>query len=472
MLDSIPDITDKDLEHDNRQLWLKALTAIQQNNEAYAVNLILPVVVNNPGFLKARVTLRKCADIALGDRSEGGSKFLGITIGGGSKGVSSKLKSLAKKDPLASLAEIEKELVKDPHNPELNELLYSSSALLGMNSTAEFALETVRQHAPENTKILHKLAGFYISSQKFAEAAAVYQTIAKNNPSDSAAVKGEKDCMAKASMQASTETSLDGTVNLKMRDDSLRVELEQQSRTGLTQDQLFLRRDQLIASYNENQQDLGTAKSLAETYEQLDNFSDAHSFYSWAYQLSEGDKTLQSKAHEMKSRADQDVILQLETALAADPGNAELLAQLEQTKTLSAQQNLADYEARVEENPTDGTLRYELGKAYYTAGRFGDAIPHLQQAKNNPAIETKVLLLLGQTFDAKGMTDMAIDQLNTAKAKIPVMDGTKKETLYQLALLHEKAGNKELYIEHLKEVYSADYNYRDGDVARRVESSY
>lgn len=470
MFESIPETTESTLEANDRQLWLKALSSIQQNNEAYAVNLLLPVVTNNPGFLEARKTLRKCQAVAAGSKSSGGTKVFGLSIGGGSKGASSKTKSLAKKDPTTALGEIEKELGDDPHNAELNDLIHDCAAALGMIGTAEFALETVHKHAPSNTKILHKLASFYVASKKFTEAAKVYQTIAKEDPTDSTAVKGEKDCMAKASMQSSTETAADGSVNLKMRDDSLRVELEKQSKTGLTKEQLGERRDQLIAAYNQNQNDLGTVQSLAETYEQLDDFPNAYTFYSWAYQLSENDKTIQNKASDMKSKADKINIEAVESALAADPTNADLQAQLKELKSSTLAERIADCEARVEQNPTDGLLRYDLGKAYYEAERFGDAIPHLQQAKTNPAIETKVLLLLGQTFDAKGMTDMAIDQLNNANERIVIMDGIKKETLYQLALLHEKTDNKEQYIECLKEIYSADYGYRD--VAQRVESSY
>ena len=54
---------------------------------------------------------------------------------------------------------------------------------------------------------------------------------------------------------------------------------------------------------------------------------------------------------------------------------------------------------------TDPQLRFELGTALYNSGDHSAAIPHLQQATRNPHIRTKVLLLLGRTFRAKGMFD-------------------------------------------------------------------
>jgi hypothetical protein len=50
------------------------------------------------------------------------------------------------------------------------------------------------------------------------------------------------------------------------------------------------------------------------------------------------------------------------------------------------------------------------------------------------------------------------------------MDETKKELLYNVALLFEKLGNQADYLDALKQIYAVDYGYRD--VAERVERSY
>mgnify|MGYP000483219933 CR=1 FL=1 len=70
----------------------------------------------------------------------------------------------------------------------------------------------------------------------------------------------------------------------------------------------------------------------------------------------------------------------------------------------------------------------------------------------------------------KVMLDLAVQQLKAAASEMVGMDLVKKETLYRLALLHEKMGNQADYVNSLKEIYEADYGYRD--VANRVESSY
>jgi len=50
------------------------------------------------------------------------------------------------------------------------------------------------------------------------------------------------------------------------------------------------------------------------------------------------------------------------------------------------------------------------------------------------------------------------------------MDAMKKEIVYNLGLVYEQMGEGEKSIEAMKQVYEADYGYRD--VATRVESSY
>ena len=104
------------------------------------------------------------------------------------------------------------------------------------------------------------------------------------------------------------------------------------------------------------------------------------------------------------------------------------------------------------------------------AGKHSEAIPHLQQATRNPHIRTKVLLLLGRTFYAKGMVDLAIKQLSDANAELIAMDSTKKEILFELGVIYHDADRKDEGLECFKQIYEIDYGYRD--VAARVEGSY
>ncbi len=239
---------------------------------------------------------------------------------------------------------------------------------------------------------------------------------------------------------------------------------------GLTREQLEARRDRVIAKYNEDPNHLGTSKELAGLYEQLEDWHNAHTFYHWAHSLSNGDVALATKAGAMKDRALETDLKNLEAAVAADPDNAELKEALGQRRAERQAEQVDEAQKRVDQNPTDPQLRFELGSALYNIGDHSAAIPHLQQATRNPHIRTKVLLLLGRTFRAKNMYDIAIKQLSDALADLVAMDTTKKEVLYEKGLIHEEMGDKVAALDSFKQIYEVDYGYRD--VARRVESSY
>jgi tetratricopeptide (TPR) repeat protein len=262
--------------------------------------------------------------------------------------------------------------------------------------------------------------------------------------------------------------------NANMRDlmkDSAQVEeLEKASRTGLTQDQLEDRRDNIVEKYNEDPNNLATVKELATIYEQLEDWHNAHTFYHWAHSLSAGDVALSAKAAAMKDRAIDSDLKSLGAAAAAEPDNLELKVALAARRADRLAEQVQEAQRRVDQNPTDPQLRFELGTALYNSGDLSGAIPHLQQATRNPYIRTKVLLLLGLTFKAKGMFDLSIKQLTDALSDLHAMDHVKKEVLYEKGLIHGEMGDKASALDCFKQIYEVDYGYRD--VAQRVESSY
>ena len=446
-----------DLPKSLGDLVLKADAAIEQNNLAYAVKLFLSVLKAEPGFVEGRRKLR-ASEMKLA----GPPKKKGLFGGGGA----GKLKGKAKKDPVGVIDDIERELEKDPYNAGLNELLHEVAFNLNMLDTAAFALETVRRATPDNTKLLHKLAQFYENRNMPEEAAGVYKDIVKVDPTDTDAVKGEKDMTARASMARSQDAS--GA--LVKKDDDEALALEKASRAAMTQDQMEEKLDQLVQQYNEDVNNFDVVKQLAALYEQMEDWAMAQQMFEWAHSLSAGDAALKMKANNMKDRAGEEEVRSLEARVEENPDDEEAQAALDEYQHTRAAAQVDERRRRVDQNPTDPQLRYDLGQALYHAGEYSEAIPHLQQATRNPHIRTRVLLLLGRTFDAKGMSDMAIKQLSDANAELTVMDKTKKEVLYELGIIHEKVESGDEALSCFKQIYEVDYGYRD--VAHRVESSY
>lgn len=452
------EISEKELSLKLTPLWLKAINAVQASNLDYAITLLQALLKDCPEFLEGRKLLRKCELQLTG----GVKKKAGLFDMSGIK-----FNSQLKKDPLGTLPLIEKDLEKDPLNETLNELLFETCLKLELFETAAFALETIRQ--TDHAKPLHKLAAFYISRDMPALAMEVYNDIIKKHPTDGSAIKGAKDASARASMQKQ-KWDENTDVRTLMHNTAEVEELEKASRTGLTTEQLIERRNKTIGKYNENTNNFTIVKELAAIYEQLEDWHNAQTFYSWAHSLSAGDVALATKAFMMNDRALEADLKALETSVAADPDNVELRAALDARRADRLTEQVLECQRRVDQNPTDPQLRYELGTALYNSGDFSGAILHLQQATRSPHIRTRVLLLLGRTFKSKGMPDLAVKQLSDALADLHAMDSLKKQVLYEKGLIHEEMSDKAAALDSFKQIYEVDYSYRD--VAKRVESSY
>lgn len=461
-VNEVREITEAELPAALKDHWKNAKASVERNNAGYAIKFLQAILKEEPGFLNARKLLRQAEINETG--ATPGSNKKGLFGGGGGGAMARQ----AKKDPTGALVALEKELEKDPFNVGLNEVLHDIALRMNLMGTSSFALETARKGSPENTKVAHKLAQYYVARDMHSEASVVYRDIVKQDPADGEAVKGEKDCSAKASMQKN-RMSEDSSFKDMVKGDEA-AELEKASRQSLTKEQLEERAGELAAKYEADPNNLAVVKQLALTYEQLEDWTSSHQFYSWAHELSSGDVALKNKADEVKDRAADKYIKDVEVAAAADPDNAELQAQFAEIQQARIIERLQECKLRVDQNPTDPKMRYDLGHAFYDAGDYSEAIPHLQQATRNPHIRTKVLLLLGRTFDAKGMTDLSIKQLKDANDELTQMDNTKKEILYELGVIYSKAEKKDEALECFKQIYEIDYGYRD--VAARVEGSY
>lgn len=451
-------ITDRQLPQAEMGLWMKAQQAVEARNYKYAVSILRTLIKRAPGFLEGRKVLRACEVKVTPDAGRRSSLFGGVRL------------TTARKDPEATLVSIEDDLERDPYSVTANETLFAAASDLNLPELAAFALETICQGQPNAKKHLHILANHYIKNEQFAEAAETYRRILQVDRTDPIAMRGEKDCAARASMkQGNWEAS--GDFRTKMKNQNATAELESGDKVGLTRAEMEARLAQLSGEYAADNTNLQVVKDIASIYEQMEDYGNAYSFYAYAFQLSgSADISINDKAMEMHEKALQAELAYYEQILAGDPNNEEAKANLAARRKEVAQAVVADAKARVEANPTDAQLQFKYGQALFDAEAFSEAIPPLQRARTNPNLRIKAMLMLGKCYAAKNMTDMAIRQLEEANNELVMMDDTKKEILYMIGALYEKAGDSAKSLENFKVIYEVDYGYRD--VATKVESAY
>ncbi|GAT35134.1 tetratricopeptide repeat-containing protein [Terrimicrobium sacchariphilum] len=464
----MPVITEKELPEAQRAPWLKAMSAMELRNYGYAIQLLQGVLKACPNFLVGRQLVRKAA-IA---KNSGKKSLLGGLSGASFNTI--KVQSLIKKDPVAALDTIEKSLENEPHNPAANQLLKEAALAANMPEVAEFALQTIIEGNPKDTKTMHELAKLLLSTGQPQKAVDIYGKIVQVTPNDLAAVKGGKDAAAAASMQRGGWEKEETTYRDLIRNKDEAVALEQQNRVVRSEEMIDNLLADLHARVEQDPSNVDVSRRIAEMYEQKEDLESAVNWYNYAVQLTSGsDSSLVRKLSDLRLKQYDVAIAGYEEYLAANgsaPEAAEYATQLEDIKRQRAALLFEEAQKRVERNPTDLALRFELGEILVAAGNYKDAIPELQRAQQNPSVRLRAMSLLGECYTGRGMYDLASKILEKAKSELYQMDATKKEITYKLGMVFEKMGQADKCIECMKEIYEVDYSFRD--VAERVEGSY
>jgi tetratricopeptide (TPR) repeat protein len=460
--------TEKELSDAQRSHWLKAVAAIEMRNFGYAISLLQGILKQEPEFLNGRQLLRR-AEITKAKSEKKG--FFNVSTS--SFGVM-KAQREVKKDPKHAVELLEKVLEDEPYNRQANLALKEAAVAAGWPQIGVFALETVLEEKSGDTKILHELGRLLHNLGESDREVEIYNRITEVDPTDGEALRLGKDAAARASMKSGGWTEAESYRDL-IKDKELAVSLEQQNRMALTGESLDQQITETYELHQAEPQSVNHARRLGSLYEQKEDFESAIAWFQYAADLTNGtDPGLVRKVSDLGMKHSEREIAEHERFLAEHgpdvEGYADRLAALEAAKKARAEILIDDAKKRLERNPTDLQLRFELGEHLLNAGDYREALPELQRARQNPSARLKAMNLLGRCYRELGMLDLAVKQLEEAGREILSMEPMKKEIVYNLGLVHEQMGNTEKSIECMKQIYEVDYGYRD--VANRVESSY
>jgi tetratricopeptide (TPR) repeat protein len=460
--------TEKELSEAQRSLWLKAVTAIELRNFGYAISLLQEILKQEPEFLTGRQLLRRTAVT----RSKSAKKsFFNIST---APIAVMKAQREIKRDPKRAVEMLEKVLEEEPYNRQANLALKEAALAASWPEIGVFALRTLLEENPRDVKVLYELGRLYRQQGDHDQEVEIYNQITAINPLDAEALRLSKDASARGSMKRGGWTQAESYRDL-IRDKEVAISLEQQSRMQLTGESLDQQIAETYALHQAEPANVDLARRLGALNEQKEDFEAAIGWYEYAADLTKGaDAGFVRRASDLKIKCLEREIAAHEEFLSSHDSANELFAKrselLKAAKAKRAELLIADAQERVARNPTDLQLRFELGENLLTAGRFREAVPELQRARQNPHARLKAMNLLGCCYNELGMLDIAVKQLEDASKEILSMDATKKEIVYNLGLVYERMGEREKSLACMKQIYEVDYGYRD--VARRVESSY
>jgi tetratricopeptide (TPR) repeat protein len=460
--------TEKELSETQRSLWLKAVTAVELRNLGYAISLLQEILKQEPQFLTGRQLLRR-AEVT--KKKSGKRSFFNIST---APIAIMKAQREIKKNPRRAIELLERVLEEEPYNRQANLALKEAATAAGWSEIGVFALRTLLEENPRDIKVLHELGRLYHELGENDREVEVYNQITEINPLDAEALRRGKDAAAHASMKSGGWTEAESYRDL-IKDKEMAISLEQQSRMRLAGESLEKQIAETYARHKAQPANVDLARRLGALNEQKEDFEAAIGWYQYASDLTKGaDAGLVRKASELKIKCLDREIAAHEEFLSTHDASHELHGkkseELKTVKAKRAEMLIADARERVARNPTDLQLRFELGENLLNARRFREAVPELQRARQNPHARLKAMNLLGCCYSELGMFDLAMKQLEEASKEILSMDAMKKEIVYNLGLVYERAADREKSLACMKQIYEVEHGYKD--VAARVESSY
>ncbi len=113
-----------------------------------------------------------------------------------------------------------------------------------------------------------------------------------------------------------------------------------------------------------------------------------------------------------------------ETACAKDPANQSLMDTVKTMRDACLELEGSEYADRMGKYPTDRTLKAEVGRIWFELGRYEDAMPCFQAAKDEAKCRLNAAHMLGKCFAAEGWHVEAIGEFREA---LQVLDATGAE---------------------------------------------
>jgi tetratricopeptide (TPR) repeat protein len=441
-----------------RDFYQKAMGALDRNNLDYAIEMFMQTLNVEPNFLKARQFLRA----AQMKRNESAGGFKRMLTAARTAPLLTKAKMAAGKNPTEAMSLAEQVLTEDSKSGPALIVLAEAAESAGFPETAVQTLEYYTKLYPRDAKALHMLARIQIAVENFEAAREIYERLLAINPNDFAAQKGLKDTTAQGAMQSGGWEQAESYRDV-IRDKEEAVALEQESRMVRAEDMVENLIRENLAKLKHDPRSPVVRRKLGELYGQKGDYETALRYLEELFAEEGGaDPSLEKEIAGIKTKRLEPLIKEKKSQRDSSPAHAEALsAEIEQLEKEHAKLQLREAERLVERYPNDLMYRYDLGVLYMKTGDIPRAIEQFQRSVGQPQRRVSSLNYLGQCFFSMGLYDLASDQYKKAIDELPMMDGLKKDLVYNLGLTYDAMGESEKAIAEYKKIAAVDFGFRD-----------
>lgn len=431
-----------------------AADAVKRRNYAIAIKLYGRLLSLQPDNGDARAGLRR----ALYKKAEAKppSKLFAI-LGGGIHLLMGGLFRLCRAHGAAAKA-FERYLVGDPLNETFNCKLGDSLARAGLKNAARAVYQSYADINPRCLEACREAGALLYEAGQTEEAVVMYERALKIDPRDQDSLKARKNLAAEGALKKTgIETATSSRELIKDLDAAQR--LERNDRLQLSREEIAEELETLEAQLQEDPGQLKLLVRMSEVLLMDDDLSGALQSLEQAVAEDPHNSDLAAQAGALRLRLQEGRVEEAEAR--GDTGAADF------ARKALGEARVTEYRRQVEQNPTDLRRRFQLGEALFGIEQFDDAIAELQQAVKDPKVKADSLMMLGQSFAAKDMDDLALGQLEKALEASTDTGEKGKEILYAMGRVAQNMGRTEQALAHFSRILEQDIGFRD--VQRKIE---
>ena len=453
----------------SEEFYQKIEEAIGRKNYDYAIELLLPVTVQNPGDLEARQRLRATVILKYEDPS--------VPAPSKTKVSTSRLFALLKaalfkllRSPRKALAACENHLKIAPYDFKVQKRLAQTASDLDLIQVGIWICERVLADHPDDADMLRLEGRLCDKAGEIHRAFGCFNRLRRLKPGDIEASRMVKDLAARGAIEDGgwVDTT---TFETKIRDRKRQRELEEESQIIKTDSDADREIGRMLKRIEEEPDRASHYVRLGDLYLDRRKYKTALETYQKAHELDPQNSSIVAKMGDVKLRFLDEHVARAEAAVeAAAEGSPEAKAAAAELADLRKKRHgllKKEFESRVAAYPTNMEYRTMLGEIYFEEDRCDDAIEQLQRAKNDHKMRLRALNLLGRAFQAKGLADLAAEHYHEALEHARGLEELTKAFTYLLGTALEQSGDKAEAYASYKKVYQVDIRYKD--VAKRME---
>ena len=440
-----------------RDLYERALGALERNNLEYAIEMFRQCLAIEPNFTRGRQYLR-----AAQSKSASSSALRRVVSAAYAAPKLTQAKMAIQKSPGDAMNIAEQVLTGDPRNSQALLLLAEAAEAGGYLETTIQTLEYYSKLNVKDLRSLHWLARSYGAVKNYEGARDTYERILQINPANFEAQKGLKDVTAHGAMQGGGWDDAKSYRDV-IKDKDEAISLEQQHRVVRAEDMVENLIQEQLARLRQDPDNPVIRRELGKLYAQKGEYKSALSYLE-KLAASEGgaDAAMEREISEIKSKVFEVEITTKKKQLETNPANAAALAnEIAKLERELDQIKLGELQRLADRYPNDLMYRFDLAVQLMKLDQIQDAIGQFQKSVGQPQKRIASLNYLGLCFQKEGLHDIAIEQYSKAIEELPTMDNLKKDLIYNRGTAYEAMGEEEKALADFKTIAAVDYGYRD-----------